>query len=49
MVFDVKIDLTGKALFVAGGHLTEAPVSITCSSVVSRDSGHIVLLFFLQH
>ena len=25
MVFDVKIDFTRKARFVAGGHMTEAP------------------------
>ena len=44
MVFDVKIDFTCKARFVAGGHLTDAPDTITYSSVVSRDSVKIVLL-----
>ena len=34
MIFDVKMDLTRKARFVAGGHLTEPPASITYSSVV---------------
>ena len=29
MVFDVKIDFTRKAQFVAGGHLTDAPDTIT--------------------
>jgi hypothetical protein len=38
MVFDVKMDFTRKARFVAGGHTTEAPSSVTYSSVVSRDS-----------
>jgi hypothetical protein len=45
MVFDVKMmDLTCKARFVAGGHMTETPNSLTYSSVVSRDS---VLIAFL--
>ena len=44
MVFDVKIDFTHKARFVAVGHLTDAPDSITYSSVVSRDSVRIFLL-----
>ena len=29
MIFDVKMDLTRKARFVAGGHLTKPPSSIT--------------------
>ena len=33
-----------KARLVAGGHKTEAPASITYSSVVSRDSVRIALL-----
>jgi hypothetical protein len=44
MIFDVKINLTQKARFVAGGHMTETPASITYSSVVSRDSVRIVFL-----
>ena len=36
MIFDVKIDFTRKARFVAGGHMTEAPASLTYSSVVGR-------------
>jgi hypothetical protein len=43
MVFDVKMDFTRKARFVAGGHTTSAPSSITYSSVVSRDSVRILL------
>jgi hypothetical protein len=44
MIFDIKMDLTRKAQFVAGGHLTEPPASITYSSVVSRDSVHLAFL-----
>ena len=44
MIFDVKIDFTRKARFVAGGHMTEAPASLTYSSVVSRDSVKIAFL-----
>ena len=44
MIFDVKMDLTRKARFDAGGHLTEPPASITYSSVVSRNSVRIAFL-----
>jgi hypothetical protein len=44
MIFDVKMDFSRKARFVAGGHLTEAPASITYSSVVSRDSVRLAFL-----
>jgi hypothetical protein len=44
VIFDVKMDFTRKARFVAGGHLTEAPGSITCSSVVSQDSIRLAFL-----
>jgi hypothetical protein len=44
MVFDVKMDLTRKARFVAGGHLMETPASLTYSSIVSRDSVRIAFL-----
>ena len=44
IIFDVKMDLTRKARFVAGGHLTEPPASITYSSVVSRDSVRLAFL-----
>ena len=44
VVFDIKMDFTRKARFVAGGHTTEAPTSITYSSVVSRDSVRIGFL-----
>ncbi len=44
IVFDVKIDFTRKARFVAGGHTTVPPNSITYSSVVSRESVKIAFL-----
>ena len=43
-IFDVKMDLTRRARFVAGGHTTETPASMTYSSVVSRDSVRIAFL-----
>jgi hypothetical protein len=33
VIFDVKMDFTRKARFVAGGHMTETPGSLTYSSV----------------
>jgi hypothetical protein len=44
IIFDIKMDFTRKARFVAGVHLTDAPGSITYSSVVSRDSIWIAFL-----
>jgi Reverse transcriptase (RNA-dependent DNA polymerase) len=44
MVFDIKMDFTRKARFVAGGHTTETPTSMTYSSVVSRDSVRLAFL-----
>jgi hypothetical protein len=44
IMFDIKMDFTWKARFVAGGHTTEAPSSMTYSSVVSRDSIRIAFL-----
>ena len=44
IIFDVKMDFTRKARFVAGGHTTETPVGICYSSVVSRDSVRIAFL-----
>jgi len=44
MVFDIKMeDFRRKARFVAGGHTTETPASLTYSSVVSRESVRIAL------
>ncbi|GFH55427.1 hypothetical protein CTEN210_11903 [Chaetoceros tenuissimus] len=46
MIFDIKMDgkFTRKARLVADGHKTDAPASITYSSVVSRDSVRICLM-----
>jgi hypothetical protein len=41
LIFDVKFDLTRKARFVAGGHLTDTPSFMTYASVVSRESVRI--------
>jgi hypothetical protein len=38
IVFDIKMNFTRKVCFIAGGHTTEAPSSLTYSSVVLRDS-----------
>ena len=45
MIFEVKIgeNFRRKARLVAGGHTTEAPATLTYSSVVSRDSVQIAL------
>jgi hypothetical protein len=44
IVFNIKMDFTRKAHFVAGGHTTTAPSSMTYSSVVSRDSVRLAFL-----
>ena len=46
MIFDVKMgeNFRRRARLVAGGHTTEAPASITYSSVVSRASVRIALM-----
>lgn len=44
IIFDVKMDFTRKARFVAGGHKTEPPLSITYASVVSRESVQIAFM-----
>ena len=44
LIFDVKMDFSRKARFVAGGHLTDPPASMTYSSVVSRETVRIALL-----
>jgi len=41
IIFNIKMDFTRKARFVAGGHKTDPPTSLTYSSVVSRDSVRI--------
>ncbi|HSN67533.1 MAG TPA: reverse transcriptase domain-containing protein [Fusibacter sp.] len=49
MIFDVKMDLTRKARFVAGGHTTDPPDSLTYSSVVTRESVRIAFLMAKLH
>ena len=44
LIFDVKMDFTRKASFMAGGHTTEAPLTITYSIVVSRDSVRLAFM-----
>jgi len=44
IIFDIKMDFSRKARFVAGGHKTDPPSTITYSSVVSRDSICIAFL-----
>jgi hypothetical protein len=44
VIFNVKMDFTWKARFVAGGHTTDTPGLITYSSVVSRDSARLAFL-----
>ena len=44
IVWDVKMDFTRKARYVAGGHKTDPPKALTYSSVVSRESVRIALL-----
>ena len=44
IIFSVKMDLTRKAQFVAGGHMTAPPTSMTYASVVSRESVRIAFL-----
>ena len=44
IIFNVKMDFTRKARYVAGGHKTETPEAPTYASVVSCESIHIGLL-----
>jgi hypothetical protein len=44
LIWDVKMDLTRKCRMVANGAMTEAPASLTYSSVVSRDSVRLAFL-----
>lgn len=43
-IFDMKMDFTCKACYVAGGHMMNPPLTITYSSVVSWDSVRIAFL-----
>ncbi len=44
LIYDVKFDLTRKARYVGGGHMTNVPAAQSYSSVVSRDSVRIMFL-----
>ena len=45
MIFDIKLEVfCCKACFVAGGHRTKAPATITYANVVSRETICIALL-----
>lgn len=44
MHFELKLDLTRKARYVAGDHMTDPPSSLTYSSVVARGSVHLAFL-----
>ena len=46
VIFDINMDgkFTRKSRLVTGGHTTEPPTSIKYSSVISRDSVHIVFM-----
>jgi hypothetical protein len=44
LIFDMKMDFTRKARYVAGGHMTDPPPTLTYSSVVSRDSVRIAFM-----
>ena len=44
LIFDVKFDLTRKAIYVRGGHLTQVSPSLSYMSVMLRDSVSIMFL-----
>ena len=44
LIFDVNMDLTRKARYVAGGHLTDSPSSMTYASLVCRETVRIAFL-----
>ncbi len=44
MIFDIKLDLTRKARFIAGGHWTDPDPTLSYSLVVTRESVHIAFL-----
>jgi len=50
LIFDVKhVSLERKARYVAGGHMTTPPVSITYTSVASRESVCIAFVLVLAN
>ena len=44
LIFDVNMDLTRRARYVAGGHLIDPPSSMTYASVVGRETVKIPFL-----
>ena len=44
MILDIKMDMTRKARYVAGGHVTDPPSASTYASVVSRESVRIAFM-----
>ena len=47
MVFDFKMqDFRSKSRLVAGGNITETPITITYSIIVSRETMRIVLMIY---
>ena len=44
LIYDVKFDLTRKARYVGGGHLSQVSPSLSYSSFVSRDSVRTMFL-----
>ena len=44
LIFDMKFELTRKARYVGGGHLTQVSPSLSYLSVLSRDSVRIMFL-----
>jgi len=44
IIFDVKMDFTCKVRYITGGHMTNPTVTITYTSIVSRDSMRIAFL-----
>ena len=44
LIFNVKMDLTRKARYLSGGHITDPPLSMTYTSSVSSDSVRLAVL-----
>ena len=44
LIFNIMMNSTRKARFIAGGHVTDPPALITYSGVVSREMVRIALL-----
>ena len=45
IIFDVKMDFTRKARWVAAGHKAPDPTFFTCTAVVSRESVRIAFTY----